>query len=87
MKYILLTFIVFSCFLTSCFDPYKSQCKIKYVIFYTQNHADTLEQVFDCVPDFKPEVSAYKGVNFIIGIKQNVESTAPIKIISIEKIN
>jgi hypothetical protein len=46
-----------------------------------------LEQVFDCVPDFKPYVSAYKGVNYISGIKQSAESTAPIKIISIEKIN
>ncbi len=59
--------------------------KIKYVIYYTENHLDTVENVYHSRYDY-PELISHYGSNQIMFVEPRVQSTAPIQILSIEEV-
>lgn len=87
MKTKLFVFLLSLFLLTSCsVDPNREKdYKIKYVIFYTESHVDTIENIFHC-DYYYPRLESYKGSNTIRFITPEVSTTAPIKILSIEEV-
>lgn len=88
MKTKLFVFLLSLFLLTSCGDddPNKQKdYKIKYVIFYTENHVDTIQNIYHCYY-YYPSLESDRGTNTIRHINPRVESTAPIKILSIEEV-